>query len=208
MGKKSDLSGLERKGYPYFLISTLLSHDVSGIDCLKQKSKMDEIHNDLAKKDIESVLSRDEEHGLYELIVTYRVNGMNMKAKVGMDLVTSPRYKRLYDVSKELEEVKPPFEVINKDEPVELENEARLLEYLREHVKKGISIQRYKGLGEMTPQQLWETTMDPENRNLLRVSIQDAVEADRIFNILMGSDVESRRNFIDENALEAENLDI
>jgi DNA gyrase subunit B len=199
---------LERKGYPHFLIFTLLNHDVSGIDSLKQKSTMSEIQEDLAKKNIESVLSRDEEHGLYELIVTYRVNGMNMKAAVGMDLVTSPRYQRLYDVNKELEEIRPPFEVINKDEPVELENEARLMEYLKEHVKKGISIQRYKGLGEMTPQQLWETTMDPENRTLLKVSIQDAVEADRIFNILMGSDVESRRAFIDENALEAENLDI
>jgi len=208
MGKKNDINGLERKNYPHFLISTLLSHNVNGTEYLKQKEKINKIHKELSKKEIQSVLSKDEEHGLYELIVSYRVNGMKMEAKVGMDLISSPRYQRLYKVYKELEELEPPFEVINKEEPVEIENEVRLIEYLKEQAKKGISIQRYKGLGEMTPVQLWETTMDPEKRNLLRVSIQDAVKADQIFNILMGSDVESRRNFIDENALEAENLDI
>ncbi|MBD3414643.1 MAG: DNA topoisomerase (ATP-hydrolyzing) subunit B [Candidatus Aminicenantes bacterium] len=208
MGKKSDINGLERKDYPHFLISALLNHDVSGTEFLKKKDKMNEVHKELTDKDIESVLSKDEEHGLYELLVTYRVNGMKMTAKVGMELVTSPRYQRLYQIHKELRDIKPPFEVIKKDESVEVDNEVRLIEYLKEQGKKGISIQRYKGLGEMTPVQLWETTMDPENRNLLRVSIQDAVEADRTFHILMGSDVESRRNFIDENALEAENLDV
>jgi DNA gyrase subunit B len=133
---------------------------------------------------------------------------MNVSCKVNVNLIKSAEYRNLCKIHKELESFRTPFQVLSDSEKVKVENEAKLLDFFFQKGKKGVVIQRYKGLGEMTPQQLWETTMDPEERYLLKVSIQDAVEAEEIFTVLMGEEVESRRNFIEENALEAQNLDI
>ncbi len=208
IAKKHYLQILERKNYPFFLIDILLNHGVASPDFLKDKKKMENIKRLLKESDISSELNVDEEHGLYELAVDFRINGMKVCCKVNLDLIQSVEFRNLYNIHKDLETSQPPFQVMSDSEKVKIENDAKLLDFLFQQGKKGIVIQRYKGLGEMTPQQLWETTMDPEKRYLLQVSIQDAVEADKVFTVLMGEEVESRRNFIEENALEAQNLDI
>ena len=208
IAKKNYLQILERKNYPFFLIDILLNNGVGDPDFLKDKKKMEKIKGLLTEKGISSELSADEEYGLYELSVNFRVNGMKVSCKVNLSLIQSVEFRNLCKIHSELEAFKPPFVIIGNSEKVKIDNEAKLLDYLFQHGKKGIVIQRYKGLGEMTPHQLWETTMDPEKRYLLQVSIQDAVEADKIFTILMGEEVESRRNFIEDNALEAQNLDV
>ncbi len=208
IAKKNFIQLLERKNYPFFLIDILLSSGVEDTDFLSKKNQLEKIKSLLKEKGITSDLSLDEEHGLHELAVNFQINGMNVSCKVNYDLITSAEYRNLCKIHKELENFRTPFHVLSNSEEVKIENEAKLLDFLFQRAKKGVVIQRYKGLGEMAPQQLWETTMDPEERYLLKVTIQDAVEADKIFTILMGEEVESRRNFIEENALETQNLDI
>jgi len=208
IAKKSYIQILERKNYPFFLIDILLDNGVENAGFLKEQKKMEKVQNLLKEKDISSNLNMDEEHGLYELDVNFKINGMKVSCRVNLDLIHSVEYRNLYKIHRELEAFRPPFHVLSDRERLMIGSEAKLLDYLFQKGKKGIVIQRYKGLGEMTPHQLWETTMDPEVRYLLQVSIQDAVEADKIFTILMGEEVEPRRNFIEENALEAQNLDI
>ena len=208
IAKKNFIQLLERKNYPFFLIDILLSSGVEDTDFLRKKNQLEKIQSLLTEKGITSDLSLDEEHGLHELAVNFQINGMNVSCKVNSDLITSAEYRNLCKIHKELENSRTPFHVLSNSEEVKIENEAKLLDFLFQRAKKGVVIQRYKGLGEMAPQQLWETTMDPEERYLLKVTIQDAVEADKVFTILMGEEVESRRNFIEKNALEAQNLDI
>ena len=208
IAKKHYIQILEKKNFPFFLIKILLENEAKDVEFLRRPRRLENIQNLLNEKGIISVLSEDEEYGLYELAVNFQVNGMNVSCSVNIDLVKSVEYRNLFKIHKDLEKFKPPFQVLSDSEKVKIENESKLLEYLFQKGKKGIVIQRYKGLGEMAPQQLWETTMDPEVRYLLQVSVQDAVEADNVFTILMGSEVEPRRVFIEENALGAQNLDI
>jgi DNA gyrase subunit B len=211
MAKKNYAQFFERKNFPFFLIELLVRNGVDGQEFLSVKKNVEKVMKLVAEKGFDVKLTRDEEYGVYEIGFGYHLNGLSVGGKIGMDLVTSADYKNLYKITQELEGMKGPYAVLTNGDGAEkeiLENENKLLEYLFEKGKKGINIQRYKGLGEMTPTQLWETTMDPERRILLKVSVVDAAEADRVFTILMGDEVEERKRFIETNALEALNLDV
>jgi DNA gyrase subunit B len=206
--KKNFIQFLERKSYPFFLIELLIRENVADLEFLQNKKNVKRIQALIESKGLTTELGHDEEYDAWGLTVKFQINGMSITVKVDRDLIESVEYKNLYKIYGELADFRPPYEVLTDSETITVENENKLLDHLFEKGKKGVSIQRYKGLGEMTPQQLWETTMNPENRSLLKVSIQDAVEADGVFSTLMGDDVERRKAFIEENALMAQNLDI
>ncbi len=131
---------------------------------------------------------------------------------IGRGLIYSKSYQDMVVIGKKIFKYdNPPFSVLPKDndaEAIEIKDKKQLLYSLIEEGKKGLAVQRYKGLGEMNPEQLWQTTMNPEKRTILQVKVEDVVDTDEIFTVLMGEEVEPRREFIQSNALEVGTLDI
>jgi len=144
------------------------------------------------------------------LVCSSRRNGNSLHTEIGMDLVRSPEFRELKRLKKDFESAagSPPYRLRHQNEVASVERLSDIAEFVFAAGKKGQEVQRYKGLGEMNPGQLWETTMDPKHRTLLQVRVEDAVEADIIFSILMGDKVEPRREFIETYALDVKNLDI
>jgi DNA gyrase subunit B len=124
-------------------------------------------------------------------------------------LLTSAEYRELETAGAALNSIgSPPFAIRSDAESAQAQSWTGLYEHTMALAKKGMTIQRYKGLGEMNAEQLWQTTMNPETRTLLKVQVEDALAAERIFTTLMGDQVEPRRQFIETHALEVSNLDI
>jgi DNA gyrase subunit B len=151
-------------------------------------------------------LKFDEEHSAWQ--VSYRDN-VNAERVIGVELAAQPEYKKLRALSKEVaRHNQPPFTAVNDGNREVLTHWRDLLAYVKSEGMRDASVQRYKGLGEMNAEQLWETTMNPEKRTLLQVRLEDLVECEEIFSTLMGENVESRRKFIEDNALDVRNLDV
>jgi len=154
----------------------------------------------------------DPEHSGYKLLLDYRMKGQVFTTCIDKEIFKTPRFIEIKELLNQVSSLgEAPYTVATDDEDKgrsELASMSALVEYVMALGQKGITVQRYKGLGEMNPEQLWETTMNPEKRTLLQVKVEDVVIADEIFTTLMGDQVEPRKDFIYKNALYASNLDV
>ncbi len=171
-----------------------------------EQDMMAEIEGKLINAGYNAELTGDAEHGLLEIDITYP-NGQGIK--IDWNLASYVEFQKAIELKRTLDMDFPgPFILGENGSSEMLATREELLEKVMAMAKKDLTIQRYKGLGEMNPEQLWETTMDPEKRTMLQVRIEDAIETDGIFTVLMGDQVEPRRKFIEDNALDVKNLDV
>ncbi len=177
----------------------------------EDKKRLEKIERAIekAKLPLETKITYDEEHSLYELALTAGTKDRPVNGKISWALASTPEYKRLRTLYAQIEPVDhPPFLVTRNGDKATKEKATDVLAYVLDDAKKEFTITRFKGLGEMNPDQLWATTMNAETRTLLQVKMEDVVSAEEIFTTLMGEVVEHRRKFIEENALDVVNLDV
>jgi DNA gyrase subunit B len=199
---------VERKWTPRAVVELLLKGEVKDAETFTDKPRLLEIIKPVRETGVDVVLEKDDEHGVFEIVLQLPVNGHTREVRVGEAFVASPEYKALYATYEDLREVEqPPLTVIDGGERI-VKGRDELIEHVLAEGKKGLAISRYKGLGEMNAEELWETTMNPERRTLLQIRLADEEVAENIFTTLMGDAVEPRRQFIEENALNVKNLDI
>jgi DNA gyrase subunit B len=174
----------------------------------QEKANLEPVVAALKAAKIEARLEREEEHEAWKVMY---LDPTSAERSISVDLVLQPEYRRMRAIARQVaKNNRPPFKVQKEGKA---DGETRpgwreLLDHVKSEGMREVSIQRYKGLGEMNAEQLWATTMNAETRTLLKVDLQDLAETEGIFSTLMGEDVESRRKFIEENALDVRNLDV
>ncbi len=155
---------------------------------------------------IETEIKREEEHSAW--MVTFK-DPTNAERAINIELASQPEYKRLRAKARQTAKLnQPPFVAVKDNSRETLPTWRDLLAHVKGEGTREVNVQRYKGLGEMNAEQLWETTMNIETRTLLKITLEDLVQSDQIFTTLMGEDVENRRKFIEDNALDVRNLDV
>jgi DNA gyrase subunit B len=199
---------VEKKGTPRPLVELLLRGQVKDAEAFTDMARLQELIKPLRAAGADVVLEKDEEHGVFEIVLHVGTNGQTREVRVGDAFVGSPEYKARYSAYDEFRDLdQGPLVVVDGGETPVASRDDLLNLFLAEG-QRGVAIQRYKGLGEMNAEQLWESTMDPATRRLLQVRLEDEEVAENIFTTLMGDAVEPRRIFIEENALNVKNLDI
>ncbi len=205
-----NLEKLVARGYPKDALRVALLNGMRDKGALADREKVRQVAQIIEASGFHAVeAGRDEEHGTGVSAFVCRRDGVERRVRLDWELVSTAEYRAMAQNKQALEALGAlEFELVRGGERESYASLDETLERLYAGAKKGLSVQRYKGLGEMNAEQLWETTMDPEKRRLLQVRIEDEVGADQIFTILMGDKVEPRRKFIEANALNVKNLDV
>lgn len=204
------IESIQKRGMPSILTTKLIEL-ITDESAFSDKNKTEEIAEQIRSLHYcTSVdISFEQEHSSYIIEMEYEFNGVMMHRSINWDYLTGPLFARVSECHEKLKDFpEPPFVFFNGKEKIMVQSKRELVSSLFERIKKGFYIQRYKGLGEMNPEQLWETTMDPKYRTLLKVNINDFTACETIFDTLMGNDSSKRKEFILENALNVKNLDI
>jgi DNA gyrase subunit B len=261
MAYRKLLQLVARRGNPPEVVAALLRHDARDKSFFEHREKLDVIAARMTTPSRSVVVTRDDEHNVFELEIEDRAQGYPRRYRIGVDFIASGEYRTLAAAYREVQDLRFPVVVTSTpavrdehtpedeatagaageppagggslDESTKLAAEPRpagdapagaprgrkeaditlndidaFVDFFIDAGRKGVAVNRYKGLGEMNPDTLWTTTMDPENRTLLQVRAEDHAEADQMFTTLMGDQVEPRRKFIEDNALDVRNLDV